>query len=136
MTLAVVPIFVNAGAAILPAIIAALASLIALILSPRAMLSLCRRRPWVPVLLAALITAALYLPRLLPAAPPPPPQTKQIDWPAIARELLAQQSSPPNPHAILTQLWRHDLDGSTPMSTPALHNNILYVPTTLMDPAG
>src|SRR3954447_11393031 len=112
--IAVVPIFVTAGAAILPAIIAAFTSLLALILSPRAMLSLCRRKPWVPVLVIALISGAIYFPRLLPAATPSAgggPTAKSIDWPAIARDILAQQRST---HSILSPLWHNDLDGTEP----------------------
>jgi outer membrane protein assembly factor BamB len=133
MQLAVVPIFVNAGAAILPAIIAGFTSLLALILSPRAMLALCRRKPWIPLILIAIIVSAIYLPRLLPAATPPQPVAKQIDWPAIARDLLAQQSTP---HTILSPLWHNDLDGTQPLSTPALKDGTIYVPTTLRDTGG
>jgi len=45
--LAVVPIFVNAGAALLPAIIAGLASVFALIFKPRELFALFRRKPQV-----------------------------------------------------------------------------------------
>lgn len=52
-SLAVVPIFVNAGAAVLPAVLAGAASAAALLLRPRALLAACRRRPWVPMLIVA-----------------------------------------------------------------------------------
>lgn len=47
--LGVVPIFVNAGAAVLPAALGALASAAALLLKPRELLSLCQRKPLVPI---------------------------------------------------------------------------------------
>ena len=52
--LAVVPIFVNAGAAILPAVLAGIVSLAAILFKPREWLRICRTRPAVPLgLLAA-----------------------------------------------------------------------------------
>ena len=44
-TLAVVPIFMSAGAAVLPAVVAAVTSVVALLVRPRELLRLCRRRP-------------------------------------------------------------------------------------------
>jgi len=56
---AVVPVFVNAGAAILPAVVAWLATVVAPLLRPREFIRLCRTRPLVPVAVLACI-AALY----------------------------------------------------------------------------
>src|SRR5687768_4341964 len=44
-SVAVVPIFVNAGTAILPAIIAPVATALALLLKPRQLVRACRKRP-------------------------------------------------------------------------------------------
>src|SRR3974377_1195076 len=44
-TIAVVPIFVSAGAAVLPPVVAALASLAAVALKPRELVGVIRRRP-------------------------------------------------------------------------------------------
>src|ERR1035437_8578917 len=122
MTLAVVPIFVNAGAALLPALIAALTSLLALLLSPRALVSLCRRKPWLPALFIAFITALYFSPRLFPSpATVTPPTNNSPDWPAIARNLQQQSKT-----SILTPLWHHNLDGEAPLSPPALSTD----PTT------
>ena len=53
-TLAVVPIFVNAGAAILPALLAGIVSMAAILFKPGEWLRICRTRPAVPLgLLAA-----------------------------------------------------------------------------------
>lgn len=62
--LAVVPIVVNAGAAMLPAILAAIGSFVAILFKPRELASLCRAKPWVPVLvvaIAATLTAGLWV---------------------------------------------------------------------------
>ncbi|QBG48176.1 Pyrrolo-quinoline quinone [Verrucomicrobia bacterium S94] len=47
--LAVVPIFVNAGAALLPAMAAGIATFFALLFKPRALLKACREKPLLPV---------------------------------------------------------------------------------------
>jgi len=52
-TLAVVPIFVNAGAAILPALLAGIVSLAAILFKPSEWLRICRTRPAVPLGLLA-----------------------------------------------------------------------------------
>ncbi len=56
--LGVVPIFVNAGAAVLPAVLGALASTAALLLKPRELMALCRRRPLVPAGILVVLAAA------------------------------------------------------------------------------
>ena len=58
-SLGVVPIFVNAGAALVPTIVASLTSIGAVLLKPKELLSLFRRKPWVPVALI-LIAAGLW----------------------------------------------------------------------------
>jgi len=74
-SLAVVPIFVNAGAAILPAIIAAAGSVIGVLLRPRELVRLCRRRPGaVGVVLAGIavvVAGVVWLGGLLPSADGP-----------------------------------------------------------------
>lgn len=47
-SLAVVPIFVNAGTALVPALVAGVASVGAMLFKPRELLAACRRRPMVP----------------------------------------------------------------------------------------
>ena len=47
--LAVVPIFVNAGAALLPALAAGLATFFAMLFKPRVLLKACREKPGVPI---------------------------------------------------------------------------------------
>ncbi|MGB2821554.1 MAG: hypothetical protein WBF17_11270, partial [Phycisphaerae bacterium] len=51
----VVPILVNVGAALLPAIVGAVASVAAVLPGARQLARLCHRKPHVPAILAALI---------------------------------------------------------------------------------
>src|SRR4051794_24645394 len=64
--LAVVPIFVNAGAALVPTLIAGLTSFIAVLLKPRELLTLFRRKPWLPVsVIAACVAIGFAISHLL-----------------------------------------------------------------------
>lgn len=47
--LAVVPIVVNAGAALLPAILAGVASFVAILFKPKELCRVCRAKPWIPL---------------------------------------------------------------------------------------
>ena len=61
--LGVVPIFVNAGAALAPAIVAGFATFFSLLFKPKALFKFCKEKPWVPLTLAvigALIGALIY----------------------------------------------------------------------------
>ncbi len=53
LPIGVVPIVVNAGAALLPAILAAMTTFLALLFKPRELLRVCRERPAVPITLLA-----------------------------------------------------------------------------------
>jgi outer membrane protein assembly factor BamB len=104
VTIAVVPIFVNAGAAVLPAIVAGLASGVALLASgiallfkPRELLRVFRRRPIVPVILLCLvgviwfsvlwIFAATEAEAHRPAVVVPRP----IDWREVGQRIVNQR---------------------------------------------
>jgi len=50
---AVVPVFVNAGAALLPALLAGLASALALLFKPRELARACRKKPHVPIIVVS-----------------------------------------------------------------------------------
>jgi outer membrane protein assembly factor BamB len=132
--LAVVPIVVNSGAALFPAIVAAAGAALSLLFRPRALLAAVRRRPKVAVaalgVLAVAAGAAAVVWRLRPAhAAPPPPATRAVDWVGVARDLVRARQSP---HAVLTKLWEHRLDDQMALATPAFHadaaGQTLYVP--------
>jgi outer membrane protein assembly factor BamB len=96
---AVVPIFMSAGAAALPTIGAVVASLVAIVFKPREVLHLCRRRPVVAGAWAASIAVVLLAVTwwLTPGAQAratgrlgPTPQVRH-DWAKIAEDLIAQE---------------------------------------------
>lgn len=66
--LAVVPIVVNAGAALLPAILACVGSFVAILFKPRELMRVCRARPWVPVLVVVIVSTLGMLIWLWPQA--------------------------------------------------------------------
>src|SRR4051794_35859978 len=67
-TVGVVPIFVNAGAALLPTLVAGLTTFLAALLKPKELLTLFRRKPWLPVAIF-LIAACGFALLLLPSTP-------------------------------------------------------------------
>ena len=92
--LGVVPVFVNAGAALLPAIVAALASVVAVFLKPRELWRICRARPHIPLLVIA-VAAGLYFGiswLIAPAAPAEGRKSQaasdRTDWAQVAIRIL------------------------------------------------
>src|SRR4051812_32231001 len=94
--LAVVPIFVNAGAALLPTLVAGFTTVLATLLNPKELLTLFRRKPWLPVsVIAALVLVAVTITHLLstPATAAPRTLSRErservsattTDWTALA----------------------------------------------------
>jgi len=109
-TLAVVPVFVNAGAALLPALLAGLVSALTLLFRPRELFRACKKKPHVPLIVIASIALLVLLVRwaTAPAETEPrgggsePGARRGNDWPQVAIEILRQeerarlmQGSPP-----------------------------------------
>ncbi|MCX6996963.1 MAG: PQQ-binding-like beta-propeller repeat protein [Kiritimatiellaeota bacterium] len=99
--LAVVPVFVNAGAALLPAVLAGLASALALLFKPKELLQVCRKKPQVPLVVVAGGVLVFFLIRWL-AAPGVAAETRGrgagpeagrsgTDWAKVAFEILRQE---------------------------------------------
>ena len=98
----VVPVVVNMGAALLPAILAGLASVLGLLFKPRELFRLCLRKPWVPILVIGLAVGGYFgVPWLFGLADEstqatttadvsPRPDTGS-DWSAVALELIRQE---------------------------------------------
>jgi len=108
-TIAVVPIFTSAGTALLPMILAAIASFAAIILKPRELVMLMRRRPvTVGVSAGATVCAVAVLmwfwvlnapsraavPAVSAAAP-------IVDWAKVARDIIAREQSGMTPTFLL-----------------------------------
>lgn len=101
-TLAVVPVIFNAGAAVLPALLGALASFVTLLFKPKELFSACKRRPM--VLLAVLLVgmAIFFWIKSPPAAHSPAQMTAATspritnsndpDWAAVALEIIRQEA--------------------------------------------
>ncbi len=103
----VVPVFVNTGAALLPALLAGVASVLGLLFRPRELVRLCVRRPWLPLLVAGLGAGGYFLIGWLvnaapataadgPASASPDLRRRQGaevrgDWAAVALELIRQE---------------------------------------------
>ena len=99
--LAVVPVFVNAGAALLPALFAGLASALALLFKPKELFRMCRKKPQVPLILVAGSVLLFFLIRWM-AAPGAAVETSGrpagsesgrsgTDWSKVAIEILRQE---------------------------------------------
>ena len=97
--IAVVPIFVNVGTAILPTIVTAITSVVVLAFRPRDLLRLARRRPIAAgVLVGAIaVTIAITIGYLTHARSPRsarPAGTSQVlhhDWAKVAEDIIVQQ---------------------------------------------
>jgi outer membrane protein assembly factor BamB len=97
--IAVIPIAINAGAAALPAIVAGMAGVAAILFKPRALMKLLRRRMLASSLLAGglllLMVAAMCWGRSSTpvgrAGRNEQPQASRIDWAKVAEEIIAQE---------------------------------------------
>ncbi len=96
--IAVVPIFTSAGVALLPTILAALASLAALIMKPRELLRLVFRRPAAAGLALGAVALGSVVAWMLAFGVPPrasgravPGATVHCDWAKVAEEIIARQ---------------------------------------------
>jgi outer membrane protein assembly factor BamB len=117
--LAVVPVFVNAGAALLPALLAGLASALALLFKPKELFRACRRKPHVPLILVTSGAVLFFLLRWM-AAPAADavatgrganasPGRSGTDWSKVAIAIIRQEE-------------RARLAGSTPSPAAAPEN--------------
>jgi outer membrane protein assembly factor BamB len=98
---AVVPIFTSAGAALLPTILATLASIAAIVFKPRELLRLTRRRPVTAGVTLATITVVLAISTwLLTSSTPSRAATRvgqnafvNIDWSKVAIDILMKENA-------------------------------------------
>src|SRR5882757_8612948 len=101
-SLGVVPIFVNAGASIAPLIIGSLTTFFAILLKPKELLSLFRRKPWVPVAILGGGVGIWFLGAHLFSTSAAAASTKRgaevsggvrTDWNAFALDLISKAES-------------------------------------------
>jgi outer membrane protein assembly factor BamB len=118
--IAVVPIFVNAGAALVPTLVAGLTSVLAILLKPKELLTLFRRKPWLPVsVLAAFIALGFGISHLLStpaqASPTRPDRAASAspfpkeDWTKLALKLLEDERNA-NKTTGVKPLWDYSPD--------------------------
>jgi len=155
--LAVVPVLVNAGAALLPAIVAALASALALVLKPREFLRAVRRRPLVALAVLALVAGSWLGWRHLAAQPAKAAIRESVpttsDWSKVALEVMRQERDTPRPPSIPDPtasmaaskpvVFRNNFErngfsgGASPESLQPLweynEDNTLYLSSPIMD---
>ncbi|MDD4888602.1 MAG: PQQ-binding-like beta-propeller repeat protein [Phycisphaerae bacterium] len=163
ISFAVVPIFVNTGAALLPTLAAGIASALALLFKPRELVRACRRRPFVaalvPLGIVALAAALWYW-----AHRPTPPPPRRIDWAQVAVDLLRRDRAAALPLPAATQpadapvglgrdftrrgwdgtpspdklslLWEHRVEDACFLSSPAVVAGRVYAATYVPDITG
>ncbi len=98
LPLGVVPVFVNTGVALLPALLAGLFSLMAILLRPRELYRLCKAKPYLPLLIVATAIILYFLISWilrLGASPTEDPLSpaadgRQVDWAKVGLELVRQ----------------------------------------------
>lgn len=129
-SLGVVPIFVNAGAALVPTIVASLTSIGAVLLKPKELLALFRRKPWVPVAVI-LIAAGLWfgIAHLASGAPAQAatsnksttadrPAFSRTDWTALALKLIRDKENASKTTGVIP-VWEYPADDGMVLSSPA-----------------
>ena len=99
--LAVVPVFVNTGAALLPALIAGLTGFVTILFKPRQLIRICREKPLRPLGLVVGVIAIWLTLTWIPSGDSPAPRAPRSaslaagtmmtsdDWVRLARELTA-----------------------------------------------
>lgn len=92
--LGVVPIVVNAGAVLLPAVAAALAGFVGLLLRPRELVGVCRRNPWrVLMVVGAGVGLWLGVAYWTKATPAKAITTGEMDWAQVALTILQREQA-------------------------------------------
>ncbi|MBP7934371.1 MAG: PQQ-binding-like beta-propeller repeat protein [Phycisphaerae bacterium] len=99
-TLAVVPIFMSAGAAVMPAVVAAVTSVVAIAVRPRELLRLCRRRPAavgasLGVIALGVVAASWWRTSDTRAATSGRGETRagHYDWARVAEDIIAREGA-------------------------------------------
>ena len=122
--LGVVPIFVNAGASVAPMIIGPLAAFFAILLKPKELLALFRRKPWLPVAILAIGVGVWFLGARAfssPAQAARQTAAPQEDWNAFALKKIKEAEEAAKKRGI-RWVWDYSPDsqgGAMVLSSPA-----------------
>ena len=124
--LGVVPIFVNAGAAVIPTIVASVASFVAILFKPRELVALFRRRPWVPVAVLVGGFAVWFITARILSAPVSAatgnrtsPSSPKTDWTTFALTLIEGEAHA-NKTTGIRPLWSYAASDGMVLTTPAV----------------
>ena len=140
---AVVPIFVNAGAALVPTLVASVTSLLAILFKPRELLAALRRRPWTaPVVLAAGVALwfggrSLFFSPAAAQARKTERSAEQIRseyWTAIALRQLRDEAASASPGG-LRPAWEYSPDGGMVLCRPLVVGNRVIIGAAVQDVA-
>ena len=90
---AVVPIFVNAGTALVPALLAGAASLVAVLMRPRELVAVCRRRPMVPAVGVVAVAVLWWVIGALMGSGQAVGRDGRRDWTKEALQIMRREGS-------------------------------------------
>jgi len=130
-TVGVVPIFVNAGAALVPTLVASFTSVAAILLKPKELLALFRRKPWVPVAVILIATGLWFgIARLLSTPASAAASTKKTPetalasrgadyWTNFALKQIQEEANAKKTTGVIP-LWDFPADEGMVLSTPTV----------------
>ena len=138
--LAVVPVFVNTGAALLAALMAALASFVTILFRPRELVRVCREKPLRPL---GVLAGMIAIWPALACMPTGAPDQADESPPASGDEALYFRGSNarsgylggPSPTK-LTRLWAYSEEYAMFWSTPLVRGGRVYSAWCTLDPVG
>jgi outer membrane protein assembly factor BamB len=112
-SLGVVPIFVNAGAALVPTLVASFTSVVAILFKPKELLALFRRKPWLPVAVlfigAGLWFTFAHLSSPAQAAQVKKSTDKRDEWTKLAFRLIEEERNA-NKTTGVKPLWDYQVE--------------------------
>jgi outer membrane protein assembly factor BamB len=128
-SIGVVPIFVNAGAALVPTIIASLTSVGAVLLKPKELLALFRRKPLIPVAVILIAIGLWFGIGHLLATPAQASITNKnttgdrgavsrTDWTAVALKVIREKENSGKTAGVIP-VWEYPADDGMVLSSPA-----------------
>ena len=141
ITVAIVPILVQAGTTVLPTIVAGASAFVVILLRPFEWLRACLRKPWLPALMIGATLSATWGVFVLSH------QTRahlhpQIDWAQVAMNTIRSEQTAKSVQATevgprnLRPVWEFKRPGASFLSTPLLANGRLYAASCVVDVGG
>jgi outer membrane protein assembly factor BamB len=126
-SIGVVPIFVNAGAALVPTLVASVTSVAAILFKPKELLGLFRRKPWIPVAVILIVAGVwMGIAHLLatPAQAASDRKTSEIasvshtDWTALALKIIRDKENAGKTTGVIP-VWEYPASDGMVLSSAA-----------------